>query len=75
MFAILVNYKVTNFDPNLDPSTSAQLDLIPFVNTTPGSVSNHRQEYIPACLNQDPDLTWVQDDFLHNPTGNYQNKP
>ena len=34
-----------------------------------------RTYYIPACLDQDSDLTWGQDDFLHNKTGNYHDKP
>ena len=27
-----------------------------------------RMYYIPACLDQDPDLTWDQDDFLRETT-------
>ena len=29
-----------------------------------------RMQYIPACLDQDPDLTWDRDDFLPEKTGN-----
>ena len=30
----------------------------------------NRTKYMPDCLDQNPDLTWGQDDFLHK-TGNY----
>ena len=44
-------------------------------STTLGSVAKVREsgtKYIPACLGQDPDLTWG--DFLHDKMGNYQDK-
>ena len=30
---------------------------------------------IPACVDQDPDITWGWDHFLPDKTGNYQEKP